>query len=54
VTAKVDGLPLAPFNPYAAGTGYGVGGGAASLESKFSMKGDAYTRPATSCCRGWR
>ena len=42
VTAKVDGLPLAPFNPYAAGTGYGVGGGAASLESKFSMKGDAY------------
>jgi hypothetical protein len=42
IKSKLAGLPLAPFNPYAAGTGYGVGGGSASLESEFSMKGDAY------------
>jgi outer membrane protein OmpA-like peptidoglycan-associated protein len=42
VTAKVDALPLAPLSPYAAGTGYGVAGGSASLDAKLSMKGDAY------------
>ncbi|MEW6267745.1 MAG: DUF748 domain-containing protein, partial [Thermodesulfobacteriota bacterium] len=42
LTAKLDALQLAPLNPYAAGTGYGVGGGTVSLESKLTMKGDSY------------
>jgi len=42
IDAKLDDLPLSPFNPYAAGTGYGLGGGSASLESKFRLQGEKY------------
>jgi hypothetical protein len=42
LTAKLDALPLAPFNPYASGTGYSVGGGAMALESKVSFAGPKY------------
>jgi hypothetical protein len=42
LTAKLEGLPLAPFNPYASGTGYSVGGGAAALESKIKIAGPKY------------
>jgi hypothetical protein len=38
----LDGLPLAPFHPYAAGSGYGVGGGAATLESSVTSQGEHY------------
>jgi uncharacterized protein involved in outer membrane biogenesis len=42
ISAKLEGLPLAPFDPYAAGTGYNVGGGAASLDSKIKLAGPKY------------
>ncbi|HTF35981.1 MAG TPA: DUF748 domain-containing protein [Myxococcota bacterium] len=42
LSAKLEGLPLAPFNPYASGTGYSVGGGAAALESKIKFAGPKY------------
>jgi hypothetical protein len=42
IDAKLDDLPLAPLNPYAVSTGYGLGGGSASLESKFRLQGEKY------------
>jgi hypothetical protein len=36
------GLPLAPFNPYAAASGYGVAGGTAKLESKITTGPSSY------------
>ncbi len=42
LVAKLTGLPLAPFNPYAAGSGYGVGGGTAQLESTVTLAKGAY------------
>jgi len=42
LAAKLEGLPLAAFNPYASGTGYSLGGGAAALESKIKFAGPKY------------
>jgi hypothetical protein len=42
LSAKLEGLPLAPFNPYASGTGYSVAGGAAALQSKIKIAGPKY------------
>ena len=42
LTAKLEGLPLGPFNPYASGTGYSVGGGAATFDSKIKFAGPNY------------
>jgi hypothetical protein len=39
---KLEGLPLVAFNPYAAGTGYSVAHGSASLESSVQLRGDHY------------
>ena len=41
VVALAD-LPLAPFNPYAAASGYGVGGGTARLDSQITLAPGAY------------
>ena len=41
VVALAD-LPLAPFNPYAAASGYGVAGGTARLDSQISLAPGAY------------
>lgn len=38
----LTGLPLAPFNPYAAASGYGVAGGTARLESKIDLGPGSY------------
>ncbi len=38
----LDGLPLAPFNPYAAASGYGVAGGTARLDSTISIAPSSY------------
>ncbi len=35
-------LPLAPFNPYAAASGYGVAGGTARLDSQITLAPGAY------------
>jgi len=42
LAAKLNDLPLAPFNPYALGTGYSVSGGAMALESKVTFAGPKY------------
>jgi Domain of Unknown Function (DUF748) len=42
LVAKLEGLPLTPFNPYASGSGYSLGGGAAALESKIKFAGPTY------------
>ena len=42
LTAKLADLALAPFNPYAASTGYGVTGGTARLESTITVTKGAY------------
>jgi len=42
LTAKLADLALAPFNPYAASTGYGVTGGTARLESTITITKGAY------------
>jgi hypothetical protein len=42
LVATLTGLPLAPFNPYAATTGYGVGGGTAQLESTITLGPGSY------------
>ena len=42
LVAKLAGLPLAPFNPYAASTGYGVAGGTAQLESTITLGKGSY------------
>ncbi|HBZ69836.1 MAG TPA: hypothetical protein DEP35_08925 [Deltaproteobacteria bacterium] len=42
LSAKLEGLPLAPFNPYATATGHSVGGGAAALESQIKFAGPKY------------
>src|SRR6185295_17650271 len=38
----VQGLALAPFNPYAATSGYGVTGGTARLDSKIALGAGSY------------
>ncbi len=38
----LTGLPLAPFNPYAGGTGYSVGAGTARLESTIELGRGTY------------
>ncbi len=40
--AKLEKLPLAPFNPYAASTGYSLSDGDAFLESKIQFAGKRY------------
>src|SRR5262249_26259244 len=40
--AKLTGLTLAPFNPYATSTGYAIGGGTAQLESTITIQSGAY------------
>ncbi len=42
LTAKLDRLPLAPFNPYAAASGYAIGGGTAHFESRLELRGNGY------------
>ncbi|HKE10080.1 MAG TPA: DUF748 domain-containing protein, partial [Myxococcota bacterium] len=42
LSAKLESLPLAPFNPYASGTGYSVASGAAALQSKIKITGPKY------------
>ena len=42
LAAKLAGLPLAPFNPYAVSTGYGVAGGTAQLESTITIEKGGY------------
>jgi len=42
LVAKLAELPLAPFNPYAAGTGYGVAAGTAQLDSTILLTNGAY------------
>ncbi len=42
LVAKVDRLPLAAFNPYAAASGYGVEGGTAQLESTIKLGRGSY------------
>jgi len=42
LVAKLQGLPLAPFNPYASASGYGVGGGTAQLDSKIKLGPGSY------------
>jgi hypothetical protein len=42
LSAKLADLALAPFNPYAASTGYGVTGGTARLESTITITKGAY------------
>ena len=42
LVVKVDRLPLAPFNPYAAATGYSVAGGTAQLESTIKLGRGSY------------
>jgi hypothetical protein len=40
--ARLDGLPLAPLNPYAAAAGYGLGGGTGALRSKAKAGSSSY------------
>ncbi|MEO7434540.1 MAG: DUF748 domain-containing protein, partial [Candidatus Binatia bacterium] len=42
IVAKLAGLPLAPFNPYAVSSGYGIGGGTATLDSTITIDNGAY------------
>jgi len=42
LVAKLQGLPLAPFNPYASASGYGVAGGTAELDSKIKLGPGSY------------
>lgn len=42
LTAKLADLALAPFNPYATSSGYGVTGGTARLESTITVTKGAY------------
>jgi len=42
IVAKLTGLPLAPFNPYAVSSGYGIGGGTATLDSTITINNGAY------------
>lgn len=42
LVGKLTDLPLAPFNPYATSTGYGVTGGTARLDTTITITGDAY------------
>jgi hypothetical protein len=42
LVAKLAELPLAPFNPYAAGSGYGVAAGTARLDSTIVLTNGAY------------
>jgi hypothetical protein len=42
LVAKLAELPLSPFNPYAASTGYGVAGGTAQLESTITLGKGTY------------
>jgi hypothetical protein len=42
LVAKLQGLPLAPFNPYTASSGYGVAGGTAQLDSTIRLGPGCY------------
>ncbi|HXZ86258.1 MAG TPA: DUF748 domain-containing protein, partial [Myxococcota bacterium] len=42
LAAELNGLPLAPFNPYVTPSGYSVSDGALSLETKARMEGGSY------------
>src|SRR6185369_2820766 len=42
LVTKIDALPLAPLNPYAAGTGYAVAGGTLRVESTIKLAPGTY------------
>ncbi|HTO69692.1 MAG TPA: DUF748 domain-containing protein [Myxococcota bacterium] len=42
VRAELDGLPLAPFNPYVTPSGYSVSNGTLSLNARANLEGDRY------------
>ncbi|HVP30247.1 MAG TPA: DUF748 domain-containing protein [Myxococcota bacterium] len=42
LVAKLEGLELRPFNPYAVSSGYGVGGGTAALDSTIKLGPGSY------------
>ncbi len=42
INATLDGLPLAPFNPYVAASGYALSDGALSLKTKVAIRRERY------------